>query len=159
MKILVMSDSHGDVEALKKILKIHSDAQHVFFCGDGERDIDSMIEKYPEIKFHAVRGNCDMASKKSVAETVIIGDKKILIAHGHTYYVKSGLSDLIFAGKSAMADIVLFGHTHNPITYYDEGIHIINPGSAMGYNGTFCILEIQNSGILPKIVKVNSLKI
>ncbi len=35
MKCLVFSDSHGNVSYMKKALRLHPDAEVVFFLGDG----------------------------------------------------------------------------------------------------------------------------
>lgn len=159
MRILVVSDSHGDFFTLNKIIENYKDVSEVFFLGDGETDIDSVMKRHPEKEFHCVRGNCDFSSKKDIANVVKICGKKILYAHGHTYYVKSSTEDLLFTAKVAKANIVLHGHTHIPKIEYSNGLYIICPGSSRGSTGTFAIIDIEKNGILPMIIKNSTLNL
>ena len=130
MKALVLSDSHGDTEALSHIISsnIHA-VGHVIHLGDGCGDMALFSYRYPEVSFHVVSGNCDCAPafpEKRIAE---IGGKKILIAHGHRYGVKTSYDRICYAAQEAGADICLFGHTHVPVTFEYEGILFMNPGA------------------------------
>ena len=53
MKIVVMSDSHGDKETVKAVSALPADA--IFHCGDSELSFDDPVLH----KMHRVRGNCD----------------------------------------------------------------------------------------------------
>ena len=53
MKIIVMSDSHGDKETVKAVSALSADA--IFHCGDSELSFDDPILD----NMHIVRGNCD----------------------------------------------------------------------------------------------------
>lgn len=154
MKILVMSDSHGDYFNMRKVLMSHSDVELVFFCGDGEEEILKARLEFPEKMFIAVRGNCDWGSQFQVTEFFSVEGKKIMVTHGHKYYVKSGYSELIESARENNCDIVLFGHTHNPYTNYDNGLYILNPGSAHGYGATFGLIDITPKGILTNVASI-----
>ena len=52
------------------------------------------------------------------------------------------------------ADIVLFGHTHLPITEYDDELYLLNPGSLQYADGTYGIIDITDAGISVQIIKV-----
>ena len=66
---------------------------------------------------------------------------RILLTHGHRYGVKNGLGGLLNRAAQEGADIVLFGHTHQPMTEtvpsgtvlggvtIDRPIRLFNPGS------------------------------
>lgn len=56
--------------------------------------------------------------------------KTIFVTHGHLYDAKSGLYRITSAAREAGADILLFGHTHMPLTLYEDGLYIMNPGYA-----------------------------
>ena len=63
--------------------------------------------------------------------------------------------DLIYAAKEQGADILLFGHTHMPMTDCDEGLHIMNPGSCAGYFASYGYIDITEKGdIVTNIVKL-----
>ena len=47
MRIVVLSDSHGDVSNVNRILMSQSKAEIVFFCGDGEDDIETAKNNFP----------------------------------------------------------------------------------------------------------------
>ena len=56
MRILVISDTHGDFFALNDAVKRHSIAEIVFFLGDGYKELCDVEALYPEKKFLAVKG-------------------------------------------------------------------------------------------------------
>ena len=53
--------------------------------------------------------------------------------------------------RNRQAQVVLFGHTHLPVTAYDDGLYLLNPGSLQLANGTYGILEITEAGITMNI--------
>lgn len=154
MRILVISDSHGDYTNLNSILLSQPKAEVVFFLGDGEDDIDKIRLNYPEKMFIVVRGNCDWGSKLPVTEFFTIEGKKIMATHGHAYNVKMTYNTVIYEAESNNCDILLFGHTHCSMTEYADGLYIMNPGSAHGYGATYGIIDITPQGIVTNILKV-----
>lgn len=162
MNILVFSDSHGRgsnmVEAFGRQIK-RPDA--IVFLGDGLRDLSYCEFGY--IPIFAVTGNCDVYNfyGKGVAYDEIVmslGGKRVMMTHGDAYAVKLGLSRLIKAAVEKDADVVLFGHTHQPCEIYlPEGeceygidlkkpLYLLNPGSIGGYDRSFGAVEIRHSG-------------
>ena len=61
-----------------------------------------------------------------------IGKYKVLLTHGHYYYVSAGLDTLRKEAYSRGLDLVMFGHTHRPLSEYDKELTGINPGSGVG---------------------------
>ena len=59
MKIIVVSDSHGNVDELSRIVLMNGSADIVVFCGDGYRDIQSVRGMYPDKMYVTVKGNND----------------------------------------------------------------------------------------------------
>ncbi len=57
------------------------------------------------------------------------------------------------AGKKAY--VLLFGHTHNAVTEYEDGLYIMNPGSLSGSTGTYGTLDIVPAGIVTNIVHID----
>ncbi len=112
MRVLVMSDSHGDVFNASLAVEQQPQAKYVFHLGDGEHDIDNLIAVYKRKEFIRVRGNCDFLSDLNADVLVEIEGKRIFATHGYAQYVKQGLTSLYFAAREKNADIALFGHTH-----------------------------------------------
>ena len=162
MELLVFSDSHGRgslmLEAFSKQIK-KPDA--IVFLGDGLRDISYC--EFGDIPILAVCGNCDTFTfygKGNADDEIVmtLGGKRIMMTHGDRYGVKSGLGRIVLAANEKGADIVLFGHTHTPLsTYIPEGdesfgfklqkpLYLFNPGSVGGYDRSFGCISIGSSG-------------
>ncbi|MGN0454095.1 MAG: metallophosphoesterase [Ruminococcus sp.] len=154
MRILVISDTHGDFYSLQKAVEMQRKAEVIIHCGDGEGQAEKLREYYPEKAVYAVRGNCDRCSDLPATEEITIEGKKIFITHGHLYNVKLTYSNIFYAAKEKGADIVCFGHTHIPLEEFHEGTHFLNPGSCHGYNATFGYIDITPKGIITNILKV-----
>ena len=145
MKILVLSDSHGETEELENVIRSNSAAEIVIFCGDGNGDIEAMRYVFPEKMFISVRGNCDWCCNAPDKEEITLCGKKIFVTHGHIYGVKQGLSRITAFGHNINADIVLFGHTHQQIVTVDGSMILMNPGS-LGFNAEYGIIDIDDNG-------------
>lgn len=143
MKILVVSDSHGNLENL---IKMYEDVlpQIVICTGDVTKDIDELSYIFPDRKYYIVRGNCDMFDRKYDIDLEFdICGKKFFITHGHKYGVKYDLSKLEKISKNY--DFTIFGHTHIPYKNLDKTSTIFNPGSAG--MGSFGVIEIQGDTV------------
>ena len=123
MKLIVMSDSHGDLESVKAVSEISADA--IFHCGDSELSFeDSLLTN-----MHKVRGNCDFDSAFPSSVVVEVKGTTILAVHGHEHDVKGSALPLLYAAQECGADIVLFGHSHLYGAEMKDGILFLNPGS------------------------------
>lgn len=146
MKIIVLSDSHGNTENLLSAVAV-TGSDMILHLGDHDSDCVVLRKSFSDIPLYAVRGNCDLFSNEEIIRDIFCEGKHIYMCHGHTYNVKTGLSSLIRGGRDNRADIVLFGHTHRPFYDIVDGMHIINPGT-IGYAGrTYGILNIRNGNI------------
>lgn len=146
MRILVISDSHGNARKLFNVIDAHSDIDTIFFLGDGIREFEDVYDAYPEKKLYSVRGNCDFISNRPSTDLCKLGKGLILYTHGDAYNVKSGLGNLIIAAKERGAGIVLFGHTHQRCAQIHNGVCLFNPGS-LGGDGSYGIIEISDGKI------------
>ena len=86
MKCLCFSDSHGTSAYMRRAIKMHPDAEVIFFLGDGLSDAEELIYDRTKAWF-AVRGNCDYVGtlggnlvKK--LDSVTLSGKKIVFTHG-----------------------------------------------------------------------------
>lgn len=59
MRITVISDSHRNTNAIRKILNAENGGDTVFFLGDVTADIEEVMHEYPNKTFNIVSGNCD----------------------------------------------------------------------------------------------------
>lgn len=158
MRILVISDSHGNRSGLKEVLLWHTDISHVFFLGDNTSDIDALKDSFKEKTFYIVSGNCDGFSFYKNTDIATIGEVKVFFTHGHHFGVKSGIERLTEAARQRDCRLALFGHTHSALTVYDNGITIVNPGS-LGHtrNGSnsYAIIDVLPSGIVTSIMTID----
>ncbi len=155
MRILVVSDVHGDYFNLQKVLLSQSGAEVVIFCGDGEREIQQAKLNFPEKMFICVKGNCDFNSLLKPIEIVTIANKKIFVTHGHLYNAKLTYYNLYCAAREQEADILLFGHTHQAFRDCGDNLYVLNPGSCRGYNASYGYIDITDSGaVITNIVKI-----
>ena len=154
MKIIVVSDTHGDTYSLKSAINSKPDAEVIIHCGDGNSEFESLKALYPQKHFIGVRGNCDFCTSASNIETITLEGKKIFITHGHIYNAKYGLYNLVCAARENGADLLLFGHTHTPLEDYDDGLYIVNPGSCHGYDGGYAYIDVTEKGIVTRHYKL-----
>lgn len=113
-KILVISDVHGRLPALRWILK-NETADAMFFLGDGLKDLDGAVNLMREplpYPVYRVRGNCDGGFPDPEEGLVPIAGVLFFYTHGNQFYVKSGYDQLAEAAQARGADVALFGHTH-----------------------------------------------
>ncbi len=154
MKLLVIADVHGRRDAVQRALEQQPDCTTVLFLGDGLRDMEDMADIHPERTFVMVPGNCDFSALLPVTRLEIYAGKRVLMTHGHRYHVKNGLTTVCLAAEERQADILLFGHTHEPLQEYRDGLYVLNPGS-LGYGGTYGLVEITPAGIMTNIVRLH----
>ncbi len=135
MDILVLSDSHGNRTNIVKLLKNMPHVRYLLFCGDGIKDLDGLEEEFPRLIVCSVKGNCDMFFSADVPTERFfeIEGIRILMMHGHTHFVKSGVDAAARYAMVKGADILFFGHTHEPFEQYfisgEQRLCAFNPGS------------------------------
>ena len=138
MKILVISDTHGDVNLVNQVLLENGDCDLFLHCGDVCVD-PSLL--YANLLI--VKGNCDIFSDFPLSRDIEVLGKKIHFEHGNRY----GALDYKNIEK-LNCDIFLFGHTHCRLAQKYNDIFIFNPGSLIrprdGIKGTYLILNIDD---------------
>ena len=158
MRIVVVSDTHRSYRVLREIVEKHEqDADLFLFAGDGERELEDIRDEFLRKTFMAVRGNCDYASMEKTSRIVMAGDIKIFLTHGDMYGVKAGTAGILAAAKENGARVAVFGHTHIAYTGYEDGIYLLNPGSATHPRAgrpSYGIIDITASGIVPFVVEL-----
>lgn len=155
MRIGVVSDTHGDIVILKKVIAAAGPVDQWLHAGDYYYDGWQLAE-LTGLPVTVVAGNCDRTKAVSADEYVEVAGKTIWITHGHRYDVKYGMDQLTFWGKEYDAGVVVFGHTHRSYNKWHEGILLFNPGSPSSPRGgskpSFGILEINENDIINGII-------
>jgi len=129
MKILVLSDSHGDTADMVRVVARHKDeVACIAFLGDYAKDVDTFAARFGK-PVAAVAGNCDWTSKYPRDLVLDAAGKQIWMCHGDAFGVKSNYNKITSAAAARRADICLFGHTHEAVTFERNGILFMNPGS------------------------------
>lgn len=142
LKIVVVSDTHGNTDLLDKVINDCSPFDIIVHCGDGVRDICTadIPENSAVLK---VMGNTDIYSGCEADDVLTeeIFNKTVMVTHGHQYNVKAGFKQLVHEAEHFKAGVVLFGHTHEQ--YLREGVPLLfNPGSLSG--GSYGIIHASD---------------
>ncbi len=146
MKIGVISDTHGNINAFNKALEYFSGADLILHAGDvlyhpprlgcsEGYDIPAFAETLNnlDIPVMIAQGNCDpqvyeelidipAQSPYALAE---VGGIWMVVNHGHLMDRK----EMIATGKRYRADYFISGHTHIPVLEDVGGLVLMNPGS------------------------------
>ena len=128
MKILVLSDSHGNLSNMVRAVE-RSSPRMILHLGDCWRDGEKLRDLFPDIPFHQVPGNCDYRPDEPAERLLFLEDKRVLMCHGHTYGVKQTLLNAGYAAEEQNLDLFLFGHTHKPLVDMRGKTLFLNPGS------------------------------
>ena len=129
MKLLVVSDTHGNTDKLSRAIKDCMPFDMLIHCGDGIKDIGS-VDIPHGIIVTAVKGNTDLHSYDDFEELLLenIDGQRVAVTHGHRFNVKAGTSLLYSEAKRLGADAAFFGHTH--VRHLSAGLPVLfNPGS------------------------------
>ena len=137
MKIMCISDIHGNIECLKKAIERfrEENAEKLIILGDFSSYYFSSSDfEVAEIlnnmagSIIAVRGNCDSSEQENLfhfslglVKTIEINGMKITLTHGHVYN-RNNLPE-------NCGDIFLSGHTHVGMIEKIGDKTIANPGS------------------------------
>lgn len=166
MNLLVFSDSHGSRREMltaierQRALPLCERPEYILFLGDGLRDFDSVEDlDLPGVSLLSVKGNCDAFGAQDTPESrmPVIANYRVIMTHGHRLSVKAGLGRAVAFAAEKQADILLFGHTHNPLfkryekdeTAYGVSLKkplvLFNPGSVR--EGSFGSLKLSEKGV------------
>ena len=157
MKILVVSDTHGQGIRIYKILRlIGKDTDALIHLGDVVDDLAMVREAFPNLPIYDVCGNCDWGSHEPKERLLSFEGAKIFMTHGHRYKVDHSLDRLAYAAEEFGAHFCLYGHTHIPFYGSVGAVTIMNPASLSvprgGSNASYGILNITDGVIDAKIV-------
>ena len=166
--ILLLSDTHGAVDAVQWILSDFSEeCQACLFAGDGAQDIITVVREattglitVPPVIIMA-QGNCDSQLYPPifpdsenpkpfglpVYQQKTIAGQHILLAHGHLHHVELDGRKLSMTAENLGCTIAVYGHTHIQSIECFGGVTAVNPGSPLrprgkSYGG-FALLSLR----------------
>lgn len=166
MKVLVVSDSHGEQENLRNLSLIAKEekVEKIIHLGDDFDDSDFLIneginvERVPGV-FSAYYSEKDIPNRKVIE----IEGWKILLSHTKEKH-ENDLPDDISpenSVKNSVADIMLYGHSHIPAIGIEGSVYLINPGhlkseDKRGFEPSYALLDITKDSIDVFIKGLNS---
>ncbi len=154
MKWLVFSDSHGSMDYMRRAVEAEK-PDRVLHLGDVARDGARLQALFPKLPMEQVRGNCDgWGGDEPEEKEVFFMDRRVWMLHGHTYHVKYGTGMLVSEARARGVDVVVFGHTHQPLCDWD-GLWVMNPGTVSGRpRATYGVIELTDKGLSCRIEEI-----
>ena len=151
MKLVVMSDSHGNVDAVEKVIAQNQDADGFYHLGDGWRDF-AFTTLEPGVLRIGVRGNCDMSATLPQKDVRTLEGVRIAAVHGEDL---NGVPDAVMLAVKVHAKVVLHGHTHIPNIEFANGVYVICPGT-LKYRAvqTYAVLELKDGTVKPELIRL-----
>ena len=118
-RIMIVSDSHRRHGNLAEAIYNEGQLDLLIHLGDieGEEDI---IQELAGCETIMVPGNNDFFSPLPREREIELAGKKVLLTHGHYYYVSLDLQTLREECIARGIDIVMFGHTHRPLIQIED---------------------------------------
>lgn len=146
MRILVLSDTHGEISRARAVcekLQTQSPLDLIVHCGDYYKDAIKLGE-VTGVPIVWVKGNTDGSFSPDEVQIVETEYGDLLVTHGHMENVEFSMQKLFYRAQEKNCCAALFGHTHRAVFTETGGIYLMNPGSLTkprdGSGGTFGLL-------------------
>lgn len=174
MKILLMSDTHGELDAARSILKQHADAELKIHLGDvgfplqeisecsivkGNHDRSHHLPKKLKLTLEGRKAIClhgDIFDDETVQEVLAmknVPNDEIMDLCMRTLYEK-----LAAYAKRKGCDTLFFGHTHHQCFTEVDGVVLINPGSlcyGTPHSG-YAVVEVHDCFIRAELLAIEN---
>ncbi len=140
MKIVFVSDTHGDLSLIKQVALKEYNADVFLHLGD--------VEAYPEeiSPFVAIKGNCDSSLYHYPLERDITLPSGKTLLMRHIPLMREDTVEIVRKGFSYF----VHGHTHRREDEIREGVHFLCPGSLSkprdGFYGSYLTMECDERG-------------
>lgn len=147
MRIGVVADTHDRVPAA--LFDALAGVDEILHAGD-VAGRDALIELEAIAPVTAVRGNCDEpALARALPPERLLERRGVRIAliHGHRQR-KGRIDDFVEKYRVLAPDLVIFGHSHEPLDRVWDEVRYFNPGTAggVGNDPTCGLLTIEDGG-------------
>ena len=150
----ILSDTHGDTDAVKRVYAALPNADAWAFLGDGQREAN-WLREHSAKPVYTVKGNCD-AGDIAEEQVITLGGVRIFMTHGHAYAIALNSYRLMLRAQELDCAVALYGHTPVSGIEYAGGVQIVCPGSPSvprrGRRKSFAKLEIENGSAMASIV-------
>ena len=156
MRILVLSDSHENIENMALAVN-KTQPELILHLGDYVRDGEELKNLFPDIPLIQVKGNCDAydVCHAPLWRVYEADGYRIFFTHGHYYRVKYDLLHLCYAAEEQNAELVLFGHTHIPLSEKRGAMTLLNPGSiGTGRHPSYALIETSEKELKTSILYI-----
>ncbi|ARU63337.1 hypothetical protein CBW65_21880 [Tumebacillus avium] len=146
-RVLIISDSHGRTDRIDEVIAQLQERMGgydlLLHAGDHAEDV--LDGAYPNSV--TVCGNCDPYGIEAEEKTLDLLGVSALLLHGHTVNVKTSPLQLLYKAAEHGVQFTVFGHTHTPVLYVEDGCVFLNPGSLSYPRGytvcTYAVLELS----------------
>ncbi|MBN1591089.1 MAG: YfcE family phosphodiesterase [Pirellulales bacterium] len=148
MLIGIISDTHGDVHAARRAVRIFESLEVETFIHCGDVGTSEVVSLFSSWAGHFVLGNVDRPA--TIGDVIVhaghvchdrfgsltLQGKSIALLHGDD---AARLRDAI---RSGQWDLICHGHTHSPSEQRDGGTLIVNPG-AVARTSRSCVATVE----------------
>ncbi|MFC1822118.1 metallophosphoesterase family protein [Thermodesulfobacteriota bacterium] len=160
----VFSDTHGNQAELRDAIFSNGPFDMIIHVGDGVLDGEAAAKEFG-IKFCAVAGNEDLGLGFPEKKALEINRWSFLLLHGHQTEInpyqpkavwEQHIQELCRVAARANAQVLLFGHTHQPMLMRKDGIILCNPGDQHRGSSdapTFALLKVKSDSLDLRVMK------
>ncbi len=154
MRLGILSDTHisTDLKILEDLVEALQDCDHLLHAGD-YTSFEALEALRRHRGFIGVRGNADLDMVRQQLK-----DKEIIVLEGYRLGLihgdglkKTTVERAMETFKDDEVDIIVFGHSHQPLIQTKKDILLLNPGSPTNKRRekyySYMILELGASGI------------
>ncbi len=147
MRVLIVSDTHRRHGNLEAVIAKEQPFDMMIHLGDVETGED-YVRALVDCEVKMVCGNNDYCTELPFDLEFTIEGTRVFITHGHTYYVYRGFEKLEYEARKRNADVVMYGHLHEPMIEERDGLTVLSPGSISyprqkGRVPSYIIMEVE----------------
>ena len=147
MKVVVFSDAHGNRVIVERIISFNPDVDFFVSLGDSELPLNFLMD----LDIISIKGNYPRDAGFTYESILEVGNKKLLLVHGHKFKVQKSLMKLLRHAIDLDVDIALYGHTHVAKVDKVDKLLLFNPGSIKNPRSkvvpSYLILEITDESV------------
>ncbi|MBU4332092.1 YfcE family phosphodiesterase [Patescibacteria group bacterium] len=171
MKLGVISDTHGEIEKIKKVLEIFKkrSVEMIIHAGDMDRVRNLEVFQGIGVPLKMAIGNIDeepvlyppkakelgLDFEMNSFLNVEAGERRLFLFHGNVLGGLEQVFDTLITSRKY--DVIIYGHTHKPRNEYKDNVLILNPGSLqsiqLGIKDSAAVYDTETNKA--KIIEVN----